>query len=84
MKTHELSILQDFADAIFSGEMTFILRENDRGYQKGDHIKFRVLKTISRGWTNHALKDCEYEITYVLNGWGLKNGCVALAIRRIK
>lgn len=85
MKTHELKILEDFADAVYSGEKTFEIRENDRGFQKGDHIKFKTTNDYHHNWINaHAIEDCEYEITYVLNGWGLENGYAALAIKRIK
>lgn len=88
MKIHELKILKDFADAVYSGDKTFELRENDRGFQKGDHIIFTALDSISEFTSNimidHAINYCEYEITYVLNNWGLKEGYVALAIKRIK
>jgi len=84
MKIHEVGILSDFADAIYNGDKTFELTENDREYQKGDHIKFTVLKSLTRNRMNHALNDCEYEITYVYSGYGLKVPFVILALRRIK
>ena len=86
MKTHELKILEDFADAVYSGDKTFELRENDRGFQKGDHIIFTALDSISTfgNTMDHEINYCEYEITYVLNGWGLRENYVALAIKRIK
>lgn len=31
---HELKILKSFADAIISGDKTFEVRHNDRGFQK--------------------------------------------------
>ncbi len=40
---HELKIGVDFANAVLCGEKTFELRKNDRGYQKGDAVVFRVL-----------------------------------------
>ena len=33
---HYIKIRQSFADAVYSGEKTFEVRKNDRGYQKGD------------------------------------------------
>lgn len=84
MKTHELKILEDFADTVYSGEKTFEIRENDRGYQKGDHIKFTALDSHFKMVMDHAINNCEYAITYVLSNWGLKEGYVALAIKRIK
>lgn len=84
MKIHELKILEDFADAVYNGDKTFELRENDRGYQKGDHIKFTALDSCLKIKVDHVINDCEYVIAYVLNNWGLKEGYVALAIKRIK
>lgn len=37
MKIHELKLNIEFCDAVLSGEKSFEIRENDRGYQKGDH-----------------------------------------------
>ena len=31
----------------------------------------------------HVINDKRYEITFILNGWGLKNGYVALGIKEI-
>ena len=84
MKTHTIKILEDFADAVLSGDKTFEIRENDRGYQKGDCVRFIVVDKYGVE-VKHPL--CEwrkytYEITYVLNGWGLKDGYVVFGIRR--
>ena len=40
MRVHDLKILNDFADSVVAGDKTFEIRENDRGFQKGDFIKF--------------------------------------------
>ena len=82
MRVHNLKILSDYADAIVAGDKTFEIRENDRGFQKGDFIKFRV--TDKTGISNnylHPINNKLYEITFVLSEWGLKNGFVALAIK---
>lgn len=39
---HELKIFKSFADAIISGDKTFEVRHNDRGFQKGDKVRFKV------------------------------------------
>ena len=74
---HIIKILEDFADAVVSGEKTFEIRKNDRGYQKGDFV---VFKTIP----GHPIGQKTYKITYVINGWGLKNGYVAFGIKEVK
>lgn len=80
MRTHELKILNDFADAVYVGDKTFEIRENDRGFQKGDFIRFQAID--KSGLRNkHLVNEKLYEITFVLSGWGIKNGYVALGIK---
>lgn len=76
---HEIKIGVDFAEAIMAGTKRFEVRRNDRGYQKGDEIVFRV---TDRDWNpiDHPLNSEVWEITYVLNGWGLRDGFVAFGI----
>lgn len=82
---HELKILSSFVRPILDGSKTFEIRENDRGFQKGDRVQFKV---VSDDWTrknSSIVNELEYtvfEITYVINGWGLKNGFVVFGIRR--
>lgn len=80
MRVHNLKILNDFADAVVMGDKPFEVRENDRGYQKGDYIKFRAID--NNGTPNrHCINDKLYQITFVMNGWGIKNGYVVLGIK---
>lgn len=84
--THEIKILDVFADDVLSGDKTFEIRRNDRGYKKGDHIKFNVVFKDDKHFIHeipHKLNRAEYEITYVLSGWGLMAEYVALGIKRI-
>lgn len=83
MRTHNLKILNDFADAVVAGDKTFELRQNDRGYQKGDYIKFQAIDD-HRVENPHLINDNLYEITFVLNGWGLQDGYVALGIKEAR
>lgn len=81
---HELKIYENFADAIVCGDKTFEIRENDRGFQKGDRVKFMVLDRVySASVYSHPLCEKVFEITYVINGWGLKNGFVVFGIREV-
>ena len=85
MKIHEVKIYESYADAVLSGEKTFEIRNNDRGYQKGDYLKFEVMSdTGTYGILTHGLNEKEYEITYVHSGLGLAAGYVALAIKAVK
>lgn len=77
---HKLKIQRPFADAIISGDKNFEIRENDRGFQKGDTIKFICMDGLITA-AYHIINDAEYEITYVLSGWGLEDSFVALGIK---
>ena len=41
--THELKIQKQWADAKLAGEKPFAIRRNDRGFQKGDIVRYRVV-----------------------------------------
>ena len=80
---HHIKLNENFADAVYSGEKCFEIRDNDRGYQKGDTVQFKVMSDNLYGVSApHPLNNVEFEITYVLNGWGLKEGFVVFSIKR--
>ena len=82
MKTHEIKLAIEFCDDVLSGRKSFELRYNDRGYQAGDRVKFKPVNgSLS---TFHEVAYKTYEITYVINGWGLKEGYVAFGIKPIE
>lgn len=84
MKMHNIKLNIEFCDDVLSGRKSFEIRENDRGYQTGDHIKFIPYDSkIYPKTPEHPIANKEYEITYVLNGWGLKNGYVVFGIREV-
>lgn len=79
MRTHVLKLQKYFCDAVYNGDKTFELRYNDRGFQKGDRVRFDAID--GDGMIDHPINDEEYEITYVLAGWGLQRNFVAFGIR---
>jgi len=83
MSHHKLKLLEQFADVVYSGEKPFEIRENDRGFQKGDTVEFDVRDKAGLMVT-HPLGRERFEITYVLSGWGLKDGWVVFGIRKIE
>lgn len=72
--THELKIQKQWADAKLAGEKTFEIRRDDRGFQKGDTVRYVVVDPkTSEPWRDengkrHALESCEFLISYVLSG----------------
>ena len=80
---HEIKIQKEYAQAVYLGQKTFEVRENDRGYQKGDFISFEVMDGMMPHPT-HPLNDKVYEITYVLGSFcGLAPNYVAFAIKDV-
>ena len=79
MITHELELDINFCDDVFSGRQNFEIRNYDRGFQTGDHIKFipksGMLDVL------HEISEKEYEITYILYDRGLKEGYIALGFK---
>ena len=80
--THIIKLLETFADAVLDGRKNFEVRENDRGYQRGDHISFIVVDKHGNR-VSHPLEIELFVITYVLSGWGIKDGYVVFGITRI-
>lgn len=89
--THHIKIHEEYADAILRGDKTFEIRYNDRNYQKDDLIVFHTITDFAESprkcryfsLDNHPLNKMIFKITYVLSGWGLKEGWVALAIKEV-
>lgn len=79
---HKIKLQENFCDAVLNKEKTFEIRYNDRGYQKGDKILF-VPVDKNGIKISHPVEKILYEITYVINGWGLENGYVVFSIREI-
>ena len=76
--THTIKLNIHFCDAVLSGEKNFEIRRNDRGYQKGDYVKFIPVENIRE--LRHPVEQNVYRITYVINGYGLENGFVVFGI----
>lgn len=79
MKHHKLKLDMNFCDDVLSGRKNFEVRYNDRGYQAGDTVSFIPYVGMLR--SHHEVEDKKYQITYVLNGWGLKNNYVVFGIK---
>ena len=85
-KVHILKINEEYADSVLFGDTNFEVRINDRGFQKGDIVKFiPIYKIDSCEIMTHPLQKKEYEITYVLGSFrGLADGYVAFGIKEIE
>ena len=86
---HDLKIREEFANHVVDGSKTFEIRENDRGFQPGDLVRFKVVDPDTFIFTSgdnphisHEIENYLYKITYVISGWGLKDGYVVFGITR--
>lgn len=75
-----MKLLETFADDVLIGYKTFEVRKNDRGFQKGDTVNFTCVDKDGNAFS-HGINNKVYEITYVLNGWGIENGYVVFGIK---
>lgn len=92
MVVHELKTWPTFFEQVLCGDKTFEFRNNDRAYQKGDHIKLREFE-FHRNSAEHYKytgRELLVEITFVLGGEAPFNGSpnlgrwVILAIRKVE
>lgn len=82
--THELKILECYANAKVAGDKLFEIRDNrDRWFQKGDIVRYIVVNDSHIRIRNHPLNGKEYEITYVTN-YEQKDGWVVFGEREVK
>lgn len=81
---HIIKIFESYADAIVDGRKTFEVRENDRGYNAGDKVQFKVIYSDGIQFTSHPLYDKVYRITYVHSGLGMENNYVVFGIEADK
>lgn len=78
MKKHDLKILPQYFQAVWSGIKTFELRKDDRDYQRGDILVLR--EWDGEKYTGSAI--C-VKVTYILQNaekYGLKDGYVIMGI----
>lgn len=81
-KCHHIKLNIEFCNDVLNGDKCFEVRENDRGYQRGDLVRFEPYDP--RKLCHHPIEDKTYVITYVLNGWGIKNGYVVFGIKEVE
>lgn len=85
MKIHDLKIWPDFFERVDSGEKTFDLRKDDRGFAVGDILRLREWAPAGHFYTGREINK---QIGYILKHsrdagcaatFGLREGYVILA-----
>ena len=74
---HELKCHPDFFEAVRSGDKTFEIRFNDRGFRVADGIRLKEYSPVVNKYTG---RDLFLEITYITD-FEQKKGFVVLAIK---
>ena len=76
---HELKTWPEFFKPLWSGEKTFELRKDDRGFRAGDILHLREWSKTD-GYTGRSLVATA---TYVLSGMGLRDNYVVIALSHL-
>ena len=79
---HEIKLREDYIEPVLSGNKNFEVRLNDRGYQKGDLVRFKAVSRQGVTYIEPELEKATFEITYVHSGLGLKEDYVVFGIKR--
>jgi ASC-1-like (ASCH) protein len=77
---HELKIRSEYYHRIETNEKTFEVRLNDRDYQKGDRLTFRIVS--KNGRINYECEPITVEVVYVHTGLGMADGYVILGFKK--
>ena len=86
MKIHELKIKAEYGSAVYFDNKKFELRKNDRDFQVGDLVKFKVVYDDTETYWLNALEQQIYKITYILKDvpeYGLDKDYCILSITRL-
>lgn len=84
---HILKLNERFALEILREHKRFEVRFNDRCFQRGDEVKFRIVNNDGEPVKNEIAEELEgrlYRITFVVSGYGLKEGYVAFGFEEIE
>lgn len=81
-QTHYIKLRFEYAGAVLCGDKNFEIRYNDRGYQKGDLVRFSVVDEEGNRM-NHEINHEMFEISYLVHGYGLKDDWCVFGIKKI-
>lgn len=85
-KTHDIKIEKQHADAKLAGDKNFEVRFNDRDYQVGDYLRYKVVLVYPDGSVfnvMHPLNKQVREVTYITD-YEQKDGFVVFGDKEVK
>lgn len=83
LQYHSVKIKLQYADAILNGLKTAEIRYNDRNYKEGDLVSFIPIDEDGNSLIDNELAKHQYQITYVINGYGLKPGWIVWCFKEV-
>lgn len=79
-ETHHLKLEEKYFSRIVNAQKSFEIRKNDRDYQVGDYIIFRLVFTENDEVVELGEQSPLYKIIYIHTGFGMQDGYVVLGI----
>lgn len=78
---HSLKILPEYFEAVVTGEKTFEVRKDDRGYRVGDTLMLNEINPSSGMYTGRNVK---VKVTYILRGghYGIEQEYIIMSIQK--
>lgn len=88
MSEHDLKVWPRFFDALLSGEKTFEVRKDDRGFRAGDTLLLREWRPYADpdepvvSYGEYTGRELRRTVTYLMTGpaFGIERGYVVMAI----
>lgn len=80
-REHELKTWPRFFAALLAGTKTFEVRPDDRGFRVGDSLHLREWHPRRERYTG---RECWATVSYILTGFGVADGHVAMALKKIR
>lgn len=82
VRYHDLNVFHDYWDPLLSGDRTFDVRLDDRGFQRGDIVVYHKLEKNSKFVRDEEYNPVHFRISWILSGgkFGIEAGHVAFSI----
>jgi hypothetical protein len=87
MKTHEIDLEDVYFDALYSGNIKFLVLRNDRAYQTGDHINVTEVDEKGCWKTLQRPRTLSFVISFILQSGktslqeGIQHGFCVIGLR---
>ena len=82
MKLHELKIKEEYACAKFYGKKLFEIRKNDRCFNVGDIVRYKVICKEGKEPVYKLIEEKLFEITYITD-YEQKPGFIVFAEKEV-